>query len=257
VRNPYIVSNNDSSNADNEMFELQNNEKINKNDLFNKLQSVSFQVDSSDDTANIFEQICQQRDNMCFASEQVNANANEDIWVSKEIKFSETFNSFTSSKVKDNVMDISEDDYYLNTNAKKLNTMKEDEETSTSKESLTKTLFQKSSSLTSSSSSSSDDEEEPAKNSKPIFFDTVDKTEKMDDSNPITFDDNSNAPKVSDAALSNVQWTDFSSFAAKLNEQNILPLNDPWNSPKAAPAAAEPAAEEQHIDTNENWANFD
>lgn len=282
VRNPYNAINNDS-NSENEMFELQNNEKINKNDLFSKLQSVSFQMDSNDETENLFEQICQQRDNMCFNNntEQNNSNLDDDAWISKEIKFSETFNSFSSSKAKENVMDISEDDYYLDG--------KKSASDEPKKEALTKTLFtqKNNSSLTSSSSSSSSDEESEGNRKKATIFkiDEPMESSNMEEKSKETdlfkivkeseFDLFSQVNKVNtkqntqsffaenDSPLSNVEWTDFSNFATKPSSVNktgndILPLNDPWssNEQEKKEEKTKPVVEISG-ENNDNWANFD
>ena len=41
----------------------------------------------------MFEQVCSQRDNMCLSNEQSNIILDEEIWVSKEIKFSDNENN--------------------------------------------------------------------------------------------------------------------------------------------------------------------
>ena len=43
--------------------------------------------------ANMFEQVCLQRDNMCISTEQSNLILDEEIWISKEIKFSDNENN--------------------------------------------------------------------------------------------------------------------------------------------------------------------
>ena len=37
----------------------------------------------------MFEQVCSQRDNMCLSTEQSNLILDEEVWISKEIKFSD------------------------------------------------------------------------------------------------------------------------------------------------------------------------
>lgn len=285
VRNPYNVLNNDS-NSENEMFELQNNEKINKNDLFNKLQNVSFQMDSGDDTANLFEQICQQRDNMCFNSNEKNCNTEEDEWVSKEIKFSETFNelnSFSSSKAKE-TMDIS-DDYYLCSKKDASNltgTMNE-----VTKESLTKTLFTQktNSSLTSSSSDSSDDEEEMRKKTATIFeidkpsenktqksesdlfqvdknsefelFNTGSSTATVTKTEANTVSTSQSLFNDNDSPLNNVEWTDFSSFASQKTQTQSVTLNDPWSNLDDENKLTRNTENGTTEASGDNWANFD
>jgi hypothetical protein len=72
-------------------------------DLFNKIQGgISFQTDSNDDNANLFEQVCSQRDNMCLASEQSNLILDEEIWISKEIKYSENENNTLNIRYNNN-----------------------------------------------------------------------------------------------------------------------------------------------------------
>ncbi len=43
--------------------------------------------------ANMFEQVCSQRDNMCLSTEQSNLIMDEEIWITKEIKFSDNENT--------------------------------------------------------------------------------------------------------------------------------------------------------------------
>jgi hypothetical protein len=41
----------------------------------------------------MFEQVCSQRDNMCLSTEQSNLIMDEEIWITKEIKFSDNENT--------------------------------------------------------------------------------------------------------------------------------------------------------------------
>lgn len=57
-------------------------------DGFPKLQNLSFQsfqMEANDENAQLFDQICMQRDNM----RETMGDNDEDMWVSREIKFAE------------------------------------------------------------------------------------------------------------------------------------------------------------------------
>jgi hypothetical protein len=46
--------------------------------------------------------VCSQRDNMCLASEQSNLILDEEIWISKEIKYSENENNTLNIRYNNN-----------------------------------------------------------------------------------------------------------------------------------------------------------
>lgn len=46
--------------------------------------------------------MCSQRDNMCLASEQSNLILDEEIWISKEIKYSENENNTLNIRYNNN-----------------------------------------------------------------------------------------------------------------------------------------------------------
>lgn len=188
------------------------------------------------------------------------------------------------SKAKNNVMDISSDDY--NFGGEKKTSEK------APKDRLTKTLFtnqKNNSSLTSSSSSSSsDDEAENESKKSATIFKLDEPMESMESSSDpkvniksketeFEVDKNSefelfskNEEKMntettsqslfndSDSPLSNVEWTDFSSFATdKTNttksDTKVLPLTDPWNTN----GDKEMAKNDANSSSGDNWASFD
>ncbi len=183
-------------------------------------------------------------------------------------------------------MDISEDDYNFDKPA-------DDTDEAVTKNSLTKTLFQKNnSSLTSSSSSSSsDDDDGEDSDAKPKSTSTIFKLDEpmesstepdtATDKNEIEFVVNKNSElellsnndkteeKMStnateslfndaDSPLSNVEWTDFSNFAGEKASSGakVLPLSDPWETKEAAKEIVAPSSTVADS-IGDNWANFD
>lgn len=98
-------------------FSLSENHIINfqpkyPGDLFNKLQNISFQMDSTDETMQLFEQVCSQRDNMCLSINETSSGPvmEEDMWITKEIKFDDEFTNTNNEAAS------SESDEAKNTN---------------------------------------------------------------------------------------------------------------------------------------------
>ncbi len=185
-------------------------------------------------------------------------------------------------------MDISEDDY--NFDKPKDNT----EEVITKSSLTKTLFQKNNSSLTcSSSSSSSDDDQDSTGDQKKVkktsilfkleeSIDTRTKPVDMTNSNVIKFEIDKNSKleqlkmlestdrleKMStnetdnmfndaDSPLRNVEWIDFSSFSsqkANNNDENMIPLSDPWTKKEALNEEVGSTSESAAID---NWANFD
>lgn len=179
-------------------------------------------------------------------------------------------------------MDISDDDFYLDS--------KQKNENITNTSDLTKVFARtNNSSLTSSSSSSSDEEDEIKKSLTPKqedLFDNlkmdidksnkdsqhfeIDKSSTLDVHSKVTnenssiksFDEKFFINSGTDSPLNNVEWTDFSNVStenSKTNPSNnkpdVLPLSDPWTTnQKEIDAVAETLGNPSE---NDNWANFD
>lgn len=156
------------------------------NDGFSKLQTISFQsfqMDTNDENAQLFDQICSQRDSMRDAIGGGNgtSDGDEDVWVQREIKFADT---------TDVQMESSKNDYDSK-----------------------KDFFKNSSSSSSESSSSSDSEDEIVDKTiqNELFMNNQEiksneqQIEEMDYTN-------SNDEIIESQNDSNSNWADFSAF---------------------------------------------
>ncbi|RNA40474.1 serine threonine- phosphatase 6 regulatory subunit 3 isoform X1 [Brachionus plicatilis] len=218
---------------------------------FDKTKAISFSIDSSDDSAQMFEQVCQQRDNMNFGTSCPDiSNLEDDMWVKKEIRFSENQTESTFDGKDNWAVFSSEKDFKMKIEHKNIN----DEPTSCIKKYSEKISNFSSSSSSSSSDGSSDSEDDNQKNvnpnkrhhnkSRPI----KEMRQKIDDD---IFKD-SVAFKIEPLKVdepANENWADFDKVFTKEEKEQTLEINDPWS----APSTNQDNANQQ----SENWANFD
>lgn len=288
VRNPYAISANDVEKETNDFqnsdqtskkyMEFQREMKINCLDnfslaedqiislnpkyteLFAKIPAgINFQIESNDENANLFEHVCAQRDNMCLSNEQSNLISDEEVWVTKEIKFAENNeNTLEINKKKEHMMEISEDDDSLDNKPKETDTRiaKSFEPAKEDKYSLDINLNER---IDISETAKSDPEDQLQQQQQQKQAPEIKEEEET-----FAFDENiQNDPFKANSAASPTEemdlfkkndWADFGGFEKSEPEdasQKML-TNDPWGSPFTS--NSEPNSTQQN---NDNWANFE
>ncbi|CAF0926140.1 unnamed protein product [Brachionus calyciflorus] len=274
VRNPFLT-NSTSITDTSDFIELPSDEKMNKkySELHKEMkincvedfslpesQIVNFStkqpgVDSNDDSAQMFEQVCQQRDNMNFGTScPTSSTLDDDVWVKKEIRFSEHESTFEG---KDNWAVFSSDkEFHMKIEHKNAN----DDPSFKTKHSH-KTLSSSSSSSSSDDSESSDDENVSTSNKR--HHDKIEghspkeMRHRVDDDDDDIFK-NSVSFKIeplkdNEETKSSDNWAKFDQvFSTDKTKPETLEINDPWSSP-----AASSTSSTTNDTKTENWASFD